>query len=120
LVRSRQSFLCRVIVMSIRRKKSNWAMRVTAGAVIIGLLVLYVASFGPACWVATNLDSDSGRRLVAKIYHPIFLAVWKGPVPVSQALYWYANAGIPDSRVVLVPVDDEDGSAGMSLLIPRE
>lgn len=102
------------------RRNSDWTKWFAAGAILVGLLVLYVASFGPACWIATNLDSDPGRRLVAKIYYPVFLVVWEGPIPASQALYWYANAGIPESRVVLVPVDDEDGTTGMSLLVPRE
>lgn len=97
-----------------RRSRPVWIWIV---ATVVAVLVLYVASFGPACWIMTQ--REAGRHLVAAVYRPVFLAVGHGPIPVSRALYWYANVGIPDDRVIVVPNADEDGIMRMGLLIPR-
>jgi hypothetical protein len=38
-------------------------------ALLIGLPVLYVASFGPACWISSRINS--GQRFVTIAYRPL-------------------------------------------------
>ena len=51
-------------------------------ALLIGLPALYVASFGPACWVSSYVEDDrvhyygERERLVDVIYQPILTLAW--------------------------------------------
>ena len=59
--------------MSDDRKKPLWPWIV---ALLIGLPVLYVASFGPACWITSR--ADRGKRLLPVAYWQILkLMCWK-------------------------------------------
>ena len=58
--------------MSEERKKPVWPWIV---ALLIGLPVLYVASFGPACWISSRLNS--GSSAVSCVYRPIMWATSK-------------------------------------------
>src|SRR5262245_20955652 len=53
-------------------------------ALLIGLPVLYVASFGPACWMADK-DYLSDRN-VWLVYRPIIWTYWKAPSPMDIAI----------------------------------
>src|SRR5262245_57632048 len=46
-------------------------------AVLIGLPVLYVVSFGPACWITSRLDR--GSKLVPVAYRPILRITYPDP-----------------------------------------
>lgn len=70
------------------QKKNVWPSTVT---VLIGLPVLYVALFGPACWLATSWPPL--RRPVNSIYSPAARAYFKTPNAVGIAINWYANIG---------------------------
>jgi hypothetical protein len=65
-------------------------------ALLIGLPVLYVASFGPACWLESRgyVDADT----VGPTYWPIvaLYSSWR-IIPVSEAIYWYATIGVPEN-----------------------
>ncbi len=52
--------------MSDDRKKHLWPWIV---ALLIGLPVLYVASFGPACWISSRFNI--GRKVLPTAYRPI-------------------------------------------------
>ncbi len=52
--------------MTDDRKKPLWPWIV---ALVIGLPVLYVASFGPACWVSSRMNSGAG--MIPVVYAPI-------------------------------------------------
>src|SRR5262249_39049162 len=56
--------------MSDDRKKPVWQLIV---ALLIGLPVLYVASFGPACWAVAN--GKIAARPVARVYWPVLRLV---------------------------------------------
>ncbi len=75
--------------MSDDRKKPLWPWIVT---LLIGLPVLYVALFGPACWLATSWAPLRGP--VNSIYSPAAWAYFKTPKnAVGKAIIWYANVG---------------------------
>ena len=58
-------------------------------ALLIGLPVLYVASFGPACWAADL--AGSGDAYVTILYRPVFRLMVSGPAPIATAIHRYAN-----------------------------
>jgi hypothetical protein len=67
-------------------------------ALLIGLPVLYVASFGPACWVTSRLNF--GARSISVIYRPIIRAAFGDPgtdeIPsetLNRAFQWYGDLG---------------------------
>jgi hypothetical protein len=62
--------------MSDDRKKPIWPWIV---ALLIGLPVLYVASLGPACWLA-----DRGMISWSEVYRPLARLAAKHPGPVQD------------------------------------
>src|SRR5262249_25893692 len=88
-----------------RKKASPWPWIV---ALLIGLPVLYVASFGPACWLfgrgilPCELTIDAYRPLI----HLSF-----SQAPISGWLRWYARSGDRqyDPRMTARSVSGTDG-----------
>src|SRR5262245_40625996 len=82
--------------MSDDRKRRLWPW---IAALLIGLPVMYVVSFGPACWwlsepVTLNFVAVKVRR-APTIYSPIGRLVRiLGPGRISNAIHWYATVGI--------------------------
>ena len=84
--------------MSEERKKPLWPF---IGAWLIGLPVLYVASFGPACWISSR--TDHGKRPLPFLYRPILkLMCWneehwehasRGTALRNSPFCWYAEVG---------------------------
>lgn len=78
--------------MSEERKNPVWPW---IAALLIGLPVLYVASFGPACWLIWNV----------KLSQPMlnFLDEFYDPFEWSQTTFdwadWYGNLFIDRSRM---------------------
>src|SRR5262245_34115800 len=63
-------------------------------ALVIGVPVAYLASFGPACWWFTSRDPTGyGERYmrVHRMYWPIGWLAENGPGPVGDAIFWCAN-----------------------------
>jgi hypothetical protein len=89
---------------------------------LIGLPVLYVASFGPACWwfskEATPEFSlrradviDVPRSLAPQApqaYWPLGWLAANGPRPITRMLFWYATAG--GQQLVHLPCDEHGRS----------
>jgi hypothetical protein len=67
--------------MSDKRKKSVWPWIV---ALLVGLSALYVASFGPACWISSR--TDSGAKIVDRVYQPLMRLWWRGAIPSERDL----------------------------------
>jgi hypothetical protein len=78
------------------QRKSIWPWIV---ALLIGLPLLYVASFGPACWA--SLRTESSGRLVGTIYHPIFWIALEKNIARGSVL-WYMGAGAPKGFIPLI------------------
>src|SRR5262245_30934432 len=59
---------------------------------LIGLPALYVASFGPACWMANRGAVD--LRKVADVHEPLVRYANRFPANwMSAAVKWYATIG---------------------------
>jgi hypothetical protein len=56
--------------------------------------VLYVGSFGPACWLASrSFEPDGTPVLMSDIYWPVLWAWYAGLGPVGGSIEWFANVG---------------------------
>src|SRR5262245_27716278 len=77
--------------MSEERKKIGiWPWIV---ALLIGLPVLYVANYGPYCWLLSrNLDSEI-LRPIGRFYRPLARITITGPYWIGDSLFWYSNLG---------------------------
>jgi hypothetical protein len=95
------------------RKKPGWAF--WAAVVLVALPVLYVLSFGPACWISSRLGHGGG--LLPTIYRPLVATMRIGeeakerqicaayswmvgrpervPVVPEGRLAWFASLGAP-------------------------
>lgn len=94
--------------MSQERKKAGvwpWIL-----AMLIGLPVLYVASFGPVCWLRARYEEknswDARWGLADVIYRPVLAAWWYGKTS-AEMIEWYANVGSPSVSVQVVRRNDE-------------
>jgi hypothetical protein len=59
-------------------------------ALMIGLPVLYVASFGPAGWLVNHVFGPEWlKNALVVIYMPIIWIDKHGPAPVHEALRWF-------------------------------
>lgn len=59
---------------------------------LIALPLLYVAGFGPACWISSRLNAGTG--VVTVVYRPITGCLrddYDGPL--DGAIRWYAGLG---------------------------
>lgn len=71
--------------MDERRKKPIWPWIV---AMVVAVPVLYVASFGPACWISSR--TNAGMEMIPVVYSPLVSVWYRGGVP-ARALNWYCN-----------------------------
>jgi len=76
--------------MSDDRKKLGWTVWATEA--LVGLPLLYLASFGPSVWLANHgYVSDGVSEFIATVYFPIVWLHVDGPGPISHAIEWYAE-----------------------------
>jgi hypothetical protein len=104
--------------MSDEGRKPGWPW---IAAVLIGLPMLYVASFGPACWIVARpgrIGEES--RIINSVYWPIG---WLADCPVSEypkwpltsrVIYWYAGLFIPEKSDLMV-----DAGEGRAIQLTR-
>jgi hypothetical protein len=59
-------------------------------ALLVGLPVMYVLSFGPACWTASRISA--GASALPAFYRPITWVMWRND-RVMEAMNWYAECG---------------------------
>src|SRR5690349_14399130 len=85
------AFCVWLTVRSVNRR-ARWAKWTLAG-IVVGLPMLYVASFGPACWAANNelLPQDEWEQF----YQPM---IWvlnpRTPDAISDPIRWYVGLWI--------------------------
>lgn len=90
-----------------KKRTSAWVWIVV---VIIGGPLFYLASFGPACWVAGN--TGVGANVVRVCYLPFFKrvvpsgALNEPPDSVAEAIRWYAALGIRSGKCLWIELDD--------------
>jgi len=83
---------CVWLSVRIVNRRERWAK--CALAAVIGVPVLYAASFGPACWISSQtLDRGDriGAQTVNMMYQPILSLAWSGPSIVQSPIVWYAR-----------------------------
>jgi hypothetical protein len=79
-----------------RKKAGFWPWVV---ALLIGLPLLYVASFGPACWIAQRTQNQYVIQAKDTVYLPLLLVmlIEDDRGPIRQFLHWYMQVGYPDA-----------------------
>ena len=82
--------------MSDDRKRSVWPWIV---ALLIGLPVLYIASFGPACWIFRWGSLSEGH--LRKAYGPILDREEAIPAGIRRAASWYSGPAEDGRDMVL-------------------
>ena len=86
-----------------RERKCVWAW---IFGLLIALPVLYVASFGPACWMipreSVQVDDPelSAEVSVARFFRPLVRAAASNHRFVAPALKWYAGLATGDADLV--------------------
>jgi hypothetical protein len=104
--------------MSEERKKSGaWPWIV---ALLIVLPVLYVLSFGPACWLASKSGeaySDIRPSRGLFIYWPLgwCAETWGWENTAGRTVKWYAKAFLPHAGSVGLPLRS-DGTSWMPIV----
>ena len=79
------------------RKTSVWPWIV---ALLIGLPVLYVASFGPFLWIANHRFMPGALTPIAEAaFEPMFWARWESPDAIRTPVEWYARFWEPQRMV---------------------
>jgi hypothetical protein len=71
-------------------------------ATVVLLPVLYVASFGPACWSVSR--ARFGVGMVDFIYQPMLRVTWQRG-RFRRALQWYVTVGAADDTTVVYGPD---------------
>jgi hypothetical protein len=90
-----------------RKKAGVWPWIV---ALLIGVPVLYVASFGPACWL-TAQPLENGMRNDGwdmppswmLIYRPFGIILNEPGSPLKVGINWWATVGIKSTSRAVVP-----------------
>lgn len=78
--------------MTSDRKKHGWSWII---ATVIAVLVLYVASFGPANWAFSKAGQPPwGMEVLESVYFPLRCVIDDGPEWLSDALCSYGNWGL--------------------------
>lgn len=81
-------------------KKYGWAFWVSLA--LIGICLLYVGSFGPACWWASR-TTQAGNYELADLYRPLWWTIEHDTPLAGTILRQYVRIGLPPRGVVSVP-----------------
>jgi len=102
------------LTVRIVNRRERWAKWTLVGA-IVGVPLLYILSFGPACWWFTIPSSQSGDDpfgvplpavQARQMYWPIGWVAVHGPISIERLLAWYAKLA---GHEVLVPTSAREG-----------
>jgi len=99
--------LCVWLTVRIYNRRERWAKWTLT--TVISLPVLYVASFGPACWLTSQMDSGGWMipNPALRIYWPLGRIADKehSDSRCGQWLRWWMTVGLTDGRYAVVPTD---------------
>jgi hypothetical protein len=91
---------CVWLAVRIFNRRERWAKWTLAAA--IGLPVLYVLSFGPACWITSRRFDTQ----LTGFYWPIGWVMLEGRDSViTDPLYGYGKLGMPRGSIVEIPTE---------------
>jgi hypothetical protein len=91
---------CLWLTVRIVNRRERWAKWTLAGTVI-GVPVLYVASFGPACWIYSRTDCPS----LSAAYFPIGWVISEAGRHIDIQFVKYAVVGMPRGSSIDVPMN---------------
>lgn len=99
---------CVWLTVRIINRKERWAKWTLVGT-IVGVPILYIGSFGPACWATSNanpdVDVNQTNRALA-IYWPLAKALSSAPNSrFGEWLIWWMMIGTPKDYWIILPVD---------------
>jgi hypothetical protein len=75
------------LTVRIVNRRERWAKWMLA--VVLVVPVLYVASFGPACWMSSR--TRKGNELLPTFYRPIVACLLIETPPIGRLFRWYAD-----------------------------
>ena len=92
--------LCVWLTVRIINRRERWWTLVA----VMSMPVLYVASFGPACWWFSNISMLPGGGIAAyrRVPESYLLMGWvarRGPRPLRDIINWYATLGLGDETL---------------------
>ena len=98
---------CVWLMVRIINRRERWAKRTLTG-LILGLPVLYVASFGPVCWWLKSSETEGGVvvNIAPAAYWPMGWLAQNGPEPVARAINWYGTVWVYWIHVPVNPDGD--------------
>jgi hypothetical protein len=95
--------LCVWLTVRIVNRRELWVKWALAG--VVGVPMLYVLSFGPACWLQSRcqrLSTSADSKLFAALYWPIGLAAYHG-IPGARVCLHYGEMWMPSCYFIEVP-----------------
>ena len=66
------------------------------------LPVAYVASFGPAVWLASRGQVD--KSTVIRVCQPLIWLAVVGPAPIRKVVHWWGSLGVPSGKQITFAV----------------
>ena len=109
---------CVWLTVRIVNRRERWA-KWTLATILPGLPLLYVLSFGPACWI-TRQDDPNLRRFgghqqpsqaMILYYCPLGNAMNNRGSLAGRALLWWATLGLEKGQWAVVPTGADRWSA---------
>ena len=91
---------CVWLTVRISNRRERWAKWTLAG--VVGVPVLYVASFGPACWIVSR--SEAENPVLPAVYIPFGIAARESPTIRSAAIA-YGRLWVQHDSHVAIPTD---------------
>jgi uncharacterized membrane protein (UPF0127 family) len=89
---------CVWLFVRIVNRRERWAKWMLATMLL--LPVLYVTSFGPACWISSRLQPSG--KIISTVYSPV-IRVWvEGPLTIQELIARFVQVGM---RGVSVTID---------------
>ncbi len=86
-------------IVNRRERWAKWTL-----ATVVALPILYVASFGPACWLVSRIESFDSE--LPEIYTPIGWLCWKSPF-LKTVIHGYGRLGMSREQHVVCPVAED-------------
>ena len=84
---------CVWLTVRIINRREQWAKWTLAA--VVGVPMLYVASFGPACWVVSHTNGNG--KVIRDIYWPLVAVIKsRSIVFLPKAIEQYSTAGAAD------------------------
>ncbi len=102
--------------MTSDRKKPAAGFWITVALVAV---LVYVVSFGPACWIASRTRTDDAK-LFAIAYKPMWWAMYRRVPVIHEILWFYAACGMRAGDSLQLPSVGQRPDYPASITINRK